>query len=182
MVINTARFFSSLFYIYYCGGDHVEDIGNHLDPHLELRPDTLIPSPDTELRGIKELSCDNVQYQSNSGIRYSFNTCDKLNGLLLDLLQATRQLNPGKSYDLDFDHRFLSAEKYDTQYSYKKERGYFPGIATIGSLIVGLENCDGNANVRFHQSDTLKRIFQQLANRAVFINRCRMDCGSYSKE
>lgn len=38
---------SSLFCIYYCGGDHVEDIGHHLGSHLELRPDTGIPSPDT---------------------------------------------------------------------------------------------------------------------------------------
>ena len=47
---------SSLFWIYYCGGDHIEDIGKHLGKHLELRPDTEIPSPDTLLRGIKELA------------------------------------------------------------------------------------------------------------------------------
>lgn len=173
---------SSLFYTYYCGGDHVEDIGLHLGSHLRLRPNTRIPSPDTLLRGIKELSTENIQYQSDNGINYSFNSCDNLNNLLLDLLQHTKQLNPGKKYDLDFDHQFIPTEKYDTKYSYKKERGYFPGIATIGSLIVGLENRDGNANVRFHQADTLKRIFKRLANRDVFINRCRLDCGSYSKE
>lgn len=173
---------SSLFYTYYCGGDHIEDIGHHLGSHLELRPDTQIPSPDTVLRGIKELATENIEYQSDSGIKYSFNTGERLNGLLLDILQHTNQLTPGKDYDLDFDHQFIPTEKYDTKYSYKKERGYFPGIATIGPLIVGLENRDGNANVRFHQSDTLKRIFQRLANRGVFINRCRMDCGSYSKE
>lgn len=32
---------SSLFYTYYCGDDHIEDIGHHLGPHLELRPNTL---------------------------------------------------------------------------------------------------------------------------------------------
>lgn len=173
---------SSLFYTYYCGGDHIEDIGHHLGSHLELRPDTQIPSPDTVLRGIKELATENIEYQSDSGIKYSFNTGERLNGLLLDMLQHTNQLTQGKDYDLDFDHQFIPTEKYDTKYSYKKERGYFPGIATIGPLIVGLENRDGNTNVRFHQSDTLKRIFQRLANRGVFINRCRMDCGSYSKE
>ena len=173
---------SSLFYTYYCGGDHIEDIGHHLGSHLGLRPNTQIPSPDTVLRGIKELATENIVYQSDSGIKYSFNTSERLNGLLLDMLQHTNQLKPGKDFDLDFDHQFIPTEKYDTKYSYKKERGYFPGIATIGPLIVGLENRDGNANVRFHQSDTLKRIFQRLAHRGVFINRCRMDCGSYSKE
>ncbi|WP_414630767.1 hypothetical protein [Bacteroides sp. UBA939] len=88
------------------------------------------------------LRCTTYGYQSDSGIQYSFNTGDKLNGLLLDLLQHTGQLPPGKDYDLDFDHQFLATEKYDTRYSYKKARGYFPGIATIGSLIVGLENRD----------------------------------------
>lgn len=131
---------SSLFYTYYCGGDHIEDIGHHLGSHLELRPDTQTPSPDTVLRGIKELATENIEYQSDSGIKYSFNTGERLNGLLLDMLQHTNQLTPEKDYDLDFDHQFIPTEKYDTKYSYKKERGYFPGIATIGPLIVGLEN------------------------------------------
>ena len=81
-VINTVK--SSLFYTYYCVGDHIEDIGHHLGSHLELRPDTQIPSPDTVLRGIKELATENIEYQSDSGIKYSFNTGERLNGLLLD--------------------------------------------------------------------------------------------------
>ncbi|MGL5979619.1 MAG: IS1380 family transposase, partial [Phocaeicola sp.] len=39
----------SLLCIYYCGGDCIEDIGSHLGHHLELRPNTQIPSPDTIL-------------------------------------------------------------------------------------------------------------------------------------
>ncbi|MBP9586067.1 MAG: hypothetical protein KBE55_04095, partial [Bacteroides sp.] len=71
---------------------------------------------------------------------------------------------------------------YDTQYSYKKKHGYFPGVTTIGGHIVGVENRAANTNVRFHQADTLKRIFRRLADRGIFINRCRMDCSSYSEE
>lgn len=73
------------------------------------------------------------------------------------MLLQTGQLKKGTLYDLDFDHQFILTEKYDTLYSYKKERGYFPGVATIGPLIVGVEN--RAANVRFRQADTLKRIF-----------------------
>ena len=29
-------------------------------------------------------------------------------------------------------------------------------------MIVGIENSDGNTNVRFHQKDTLKRILERL--------------------
>ena len=46
--------------------------------------------------------------------------------------------------------------------TYKKFTGYSPGVAVIGDLIVGIENRDGNANVRFHQQDTLERIFSNL--------------------
>ena len=40
--------------------------------------------------------------------------------------------------------------------------GYRPGVAVIGDLIVGIENSDGNTNVRFHQKDTLKRLFERF--------------------
>lgn len=171
---------SSLFCIFYCGGDCIEDIGTHLGSHLELRLNTRIPSPDTLQRGIKELSEDNVSFRSKQGLEYSFNKAERLGALLLELLLHTGQLVRGQLYDLDFDHQFIPTEKYDTVYSYKKERGYFPGIATIDGLVVGLENRAANTNVRFHQADTLRSIFRRLADRGVYINRCRMDCGSFS--
>lgn len=115
-------------------------------------------------------------------MEYSFNKAERLGALLLELLLHTGQLVKGKLYDLDFDHQFIPTEKYDTVYSYKKEREYFPGIATIGNLIVGLENRTANANVRIHQTDTLRSIFRRLADRGIYINCCRMDCGSFSQD
>ena len=64
-------------------------------------------------------------------------------------------------YDVDFDHQFIETEKYDAKPTYKKFLGYRPGVAVIGDLIVGIENSDGNTNVRFHQKDTLKRFFER---------------------
>jgi hypothetical protein len=55
-------------------------------------------------------------------------------------------------------------------------------VAVIGDLIVGIENRDGNANVRFHQQDTLERIFSNLESEDIHIRRARMDCGSCSRE
>ena len=40
-------------------------------------------------------------------------------------------------YDVDFDHQFIEAEKYDAKPTYKKFLGYRPGVAVIGDLIVG---------------------------------------------
>ena len=88
----------------------------------------------------------------------------------------------GASYDLDFDHQFIETEKYDAKMTYKKFTGYSPGVAVIGDLIVGIENRDGNANVRFHQQDTLERIFSNLESNDIHIKHARMDCGSCSRE
>ena len=88
----------------------------------------------------------------------------------------------GESYDLDFDHQFVETEKYDAKMTYKKFTGYSPGVAVIGDLIVGIENRDGNANVRFHQQDTLDRIYSNLESENIHIKRSRMDCGSCSRE
>ena len=55
-------------------------------------------------------------------------------------------------------------------------------VAIIGDLIVGIENSDGNTNVRFHQKDTLKRFFERFEQNRLIINRFRADCGSCSEE
>ena len=173
---------ASLSSVYFCGGDCVEDVTSHLMPHLSLHPTLRTCSSDTILRGISELSCANTTYTSDTGKSYDFNPASKLNTLLVKTLLHTGQLVAGESYDLDFDHQFIETEKYDAKMTYKKFRGYSPGIAVIGDLIVGIENRDGNTNVRFHQADTLERIFSNLEQNDIRIKRARMDCGSCSRE
>ena len=85
--------------------------------------------------------------------------------------------------DLDCDHQFIPAHKFDAKYSYKQDFGYFPGWTSIGGIIVGGENRDGNTNVKFHQEDTLRRIMDRVTSElGVVIERFRADCGSFSKE
>lgn len=92
-------------------------------------------------------------------------------------------LTGGDCIDLDFDHQFIPAGKKDAEYSYKNAFGYFPGVASVGGLIVGIENRDGNTNVKFHQKDTLERIFQRLEDEArVLVRIFRSDCGSFSEK
>lgn len=45
-----------------------------------------------------------------------------------------------------------------------------------------IENRDGNANVKFEQASTLSRAYNILNDNNIYINRSRMDAGSYSKE
>lgn len=173
----------ALYCIYFCGGDAIEDINETgLISILEQCPGIKVPSPDTILRGISELATENIIYTSTKGKDYAFNPATKLNRLMIQLLVATGQLIPGNEYDFDFDHEFVETEKYDTKRTYKHFNGYGPGVSTIGNLIVGIENRDGNANVKFHQEDTLKRTFENLKHFNIKMNRARMDCGSYTKE
>ena len=178
-----SEIFRSLMCVFFCGGSCIEDVSTHLMRHLSSHPRLSTCSADTILRAIKELTVSNITYTSPvSGKSYDFNTSDKMNELLLKSLISTGELRKGQRYDLDFDHQFIATEKYDAKPTYKKFTGYSPGIAVIGDHIVGIENRDGNTNVRFHQQDTLERIFTRLENNGIFINRARMDCGSCSED
>ena len=73
---------------------------------------------------------------SDTGKTYDFNTADKLNTLLLNCLLSTGQLKEGEGYDVDFDHQFIEAEKFDAKPTYKKFLGYRPGVADIGDLFI----------------------------------------------
>ena len=172
----------SLMSVYFCGGSCIEDVTTHLMYHLSLHPTLRTCSADTILRAIKELTQENISYTSDKGKTYDFNTADKLNALLIKALVSTGELNEVETYDVDFDHQFLETEKYDAKPTYKKFLGYRPGVYVIGDMVVGIENSDGNTNVRFHQQDTLKRIFGRLEERKLTVNRFRADCGSCSED
>ena len=172
----------SLMSVYFCGGSCIEDVTTHLMYHLSLHPTLRTCSADTILRAIKELTQDNISYTSDTGKTYDFNTADMLNTLLLNCLLSTGQLKEGEGYDVDFDHQFIEAEKFDAKPTYKKFLGYRPGVAVIGDMIVGIENSDGNTNVRFYQAETHKRFFALLEANSIRVNRFRADCGSCSKE
>jgi hypothetical protein len=170
------------FNIFFSGGDCAEDIQTHLGKHLKSIPGNHVPSADTILRGIKELSTQNTSFTSNQGKTYDFNINTKLNLLNIKSLLLTRQLKKDTYYDFDYDNQIIATEKYDTKHTYKHTKGYFPGVATIGNKIVYIENRDGNANVKFEQASTLSRAYNLLKENGIKINRSRMDAGSYSKD
>lgn len=132
--------------------------------HLSLHPRLRTCSADTILRAIEELTCKNTTYTSDSGKSYDFNIADKMNKLLINALLKIGQLEAGKEYDIDFDHQYIETEKFDAKPTYKKFTGYGPGAAVIDDNIVGIENRDGNTNVRFCQKATLERIFDDMNN------------------
>ena len=171
---------------FFCGGDRTEDI-NSIKERVGYGPDSRLCSPDTVLRMLSQLSVDDTVYKSISGKEYRFNTAETLNALLVYVAVWCGQFASGRVYDLDFDHEFLKAEKWDARWTYKGMLGYSPGVAVLTDaksgeqVIVGVENRDGNASVKFHQEDTLKRILYNLAQFGIRVRNARMDCGSYSK-
>ena len=164
-------------------GNCLEDI-NALIGQFRQRPGTRLPGADTVGRGLKELAEKNIVYKSETSDKsYSFNTAEKLNTLLLRMIRRMGLIKAGSYVDLDFDHQFVPAHKFDAKYSYRQDFGYFPGRASIGGIIVGGENRDGNTNVKFHQQDTLRRIMDRVTSEpGVVTERFRADCGSFSKE
>lgn len=174
--------FRAWFSIFLSGGDVAEDINCHLREGLEAIPGNRMPSADTLLRGIKELATENETVVSSSGKQYQFNINMHMNRLNLKLLLLTKQLRKGKYYDFDYDNQIIAHEKYDAMPTYKKNTGYFPGIATIGDKIVYVEGRDGNANVKLDQAETLGRSYGLLGEEGVKVDRSRMDAGSYAEE
>ena len=126
-------------------------LNSHFGEYLKSIPGNNVPSADTVLRSFKELTTENTIYTSNSGLSYNFNINNKLNMLNIKSLKLTNQLRSGEYYDFDYDNQINANNKWDAKKTYKKNKGYFPGIATIGNNIVGIENRDGNANVKFKQ-------------------------------
>jgi len=177
-----SEIFRNLSNIYLSGGDVIEDINTHFGEYLKSIPGNNVPSADTILRAFKELTTENTVYTSDSGLSYNFNINNKLNRLNIRSLKLTHQLKVGKSYDFDYDNQINANNKWDAKNTYKKNKGYLPGIATIGNKIVAIENRDGNANVKFKQEDTLERFYTLLESEEITINRSRMDAGSYSKK
>ena len=76
-----SEIFRNLTNVFLSGGDVIEDINTHLGEHLKSIPGNNVPSADTVLRAIKELTTENTIYTSNSGISYNFNINKKLNRL-----------------------------------------------------------------------------------------------------
>lgn len=172
----------NLWSVFFCGGDCAEDANEHLKVYLQDIPNHKVADADTILRVLKTLKTDKEKVESRGGNIYEINKNDKLNELNIKLLKKTNLLKEGEFYDLDYDNEVLKTEKYDTKKTYKMVNGYFPGMATIAGMPVYFENRDGNMHVKTNQNEALERCYKMLNNNGVYINRSRMDAGSYAKE
>lgn len=172
---------NSLLSIYMCGGDCIEDLGTHLKDHFINNPFINIPSPDTVLRRLSELSEDNLSCRTKKGkVDHTYNTNQILEQTNISLLKKLGVFDADE-LTLDYDNTIIFNEKSDSKMTYKRNYGYQPGVCTINEHhILYIENRNGNSDAKSFQSDTLKRLFKLLeSNNIKSINHFRADAASY---
>jgi hypothetical protein len=72
-----------------------------------------VPSADTLLRKLTELSADNQAIKSSAGNSYKINIPEKLLDLNIKMLLKLKLINKKELQDFDFDNQILAHEKYD---------------------------------------------------------------------
>ncbi len=171
----------SILSIYLCGGEYIEDLQTHLRSHFSDNPFVKLPSSDTVLKRLKELSKDNHVCQTKRGtIEHSYNINYLLGKLNISLLKKLGAFSK-EQITIDYDNTIIFNEKSDSKMTYKRNPGYQPGVCTINEeQILYIENRNGNSDAKSFQEDTLKRMFALLkSNQVKKADHFRADAASY---
>ena len=174
----------SLFSIFFCGGDAIEDIGSKLRSHLKDNPYCKIPSPDTLLRRMADLSVEDGYCRCERGhIEHHYNSNQALCALNIKVLKHLGAFKV-PTLTLDYDNTIVYNEKKDSVLTYKKAYGYQPGLCTLNTnTIIYVENRNGNSDAKAFQKDTLFRLFGLLKEQDIKkIDNFRADAASYQFE
>jgi len=174
----------SLYSIYFCGGNAIEDIGSKLSPHLKDNPYCNIPSPDTLLRRMGGLSVGDHYCRCKRGsVDHQYNSNQMLCAVNSKLLKHLGAFE-APTLTLDYDNTIVYNEKKDSVLTYKKAPGYQPGVCTLNTnAIIYLENRNGNSDARSFQKQTLTRMFTLLESQGIEdIDNFRADAASYQFE
>ncbi len=171
----------SILSIYLCGGDCIEDLQLHLKTHFAKNPFVNLPSSDTVLKRLKELSEESNQCFTKRGIvEHSYNRNSKLEALNVSLLEKLGAFSKDE-ITLDYDNTILFTEKSDSKMTYKRNHGYQPGVCTLNEeQVLYIENRNGNSDAKSFQTDTLERIFTLLKSKGIRkADHFRADAASY---
>lgn len=173
---------ASYWSVFFCGGDCAEDLAINLKEGLADNPFINISSPDRVLERIKSLSCPTTIVDTKRGKSVNeFSIHMDLNRLNLRILSRLNTFQK-KDVVLDYDNTLLFTEKADARFTYKKEKGYFPGVGMIGKHVVYIENRNGNSAAHVLQDETFTRMAELLKEEGVSIKSVRADSASYGFE
>lgn len=171
----------SLLSIYLCGGDCIEDLQTHLKSHFKGNPYLNMPSSDTMLRRIGNLSEPAAECMTKRGsVVHTYSTNSALGQLNMGILKHLGVFKQ-KELIVDYDNTIIFNEKKDSKMTYKRAPGYQPGVCTINeNRVLYIENRNGNSDAKSFQRDTLSRLFHLLeAHVDRKIDHFRADAASY---
>lgn len=171
----------SILSIYLCGGDCIEDLQLHLKTHFQKNPFVKLPSSDTVLKRLKELSDNNNHCFAKRGtVEHTYNRNSKLEELNVALLEKFGAFSKD-DLTIDYDNTILFNEKSDSKMTYKRNPGYQPGVCTLNEeQVLYIENRNGNSDAKSFQRDTLERIFTLLRSKGIRkADHFRADAASY---
>ena len=171
----------SILSIYLCGGDCIEDLQLHLKPHFQKNPFVNLPSSDTVLKRLKELSDNNNHCFAKRGtVEHTYNRNLKLEELNVALLEKFGAFSKD-DLTIDYDNTILFNEKSDSKMTYNRNPGYQPGVCTLNEeQVLYIENRNGNSDAKSFQRDTLERIFTLLRSKGIRkADHFRADAASY---
>lgn len=171
----------SILSIYLCGGDCIEDLQTHLRPHFQKNPFINLPSSDTVLKRLKEISEENnVCFTKRGTVEHTYNRNIMLEELNVELLKELGAFSKGETI-IDYDNTILFNEKSDSKMTYKRNPGYQPGVCTLNEeQVLYIENRNGNSDAKSFQEDTLRRLFDLLKSKGIKkVDHFRADAASY---
>jgi len=171
----------SILSIYLCGGDCIEDIQTHLKAHFQKNPFINMPSSDTVLRRLKEVSEDNNQCHTKRGaVEHIYNKNSKLEELNIAMLKKLGAFSKRET-TIDYDNTIIFNEKSDSKMTYKRNPGYQPGVCTLNEeQVLYIENRNGNSDAKSFQVDTLGRMFALLKSNGIRkVDHFRADAASH---
>jgi DDE family transposase len=170
-----------LAYSFFCGGQYLEDV-NWVKEQLDINSFLTIPSSDTIHYRVKQLFTPDQLIVSRTGVSHHFNINDPLNNSLLRL--AVR-LNPKwKTHHqvLDYDNTIVQTGKPDSAFTYKKKKGYMPGVLFVDGLPVYVEGRNGNSSSKYLMHQTLDRAWSKLQACGVKAKFIRIDGAAYQND
>lgn len=172
--------FYSFASIFFCGGDCIEDIAEHMSGALGGHPDVRLPSPDTVLRRMKSLAREKELCTTDRGTKeHSFSIHELLNRINIRLIKSHLLEKGTASLILDYDNTLIETQKADATYGYKGKSGYDPGVAFIGDKVVYVENRSGHSSDHILQEESLKRMFDLLEEEGISPSVFRADGASF---
>lgn len=171
--------FYSLWSVPLCGGDCIEDLNINLRHYIRTIPIFKVPSADSVLRRLKDLSRPTKTLLSKySAKEHEFSINMALNKLNIKLIKMLGGIKSERVI-LDYDNTIIKTEKADAKKTFIKEKGYCPGVGIIEDQIVYVENRNGNSDAQTYQERTISRMFKLLKSEGIKINVFRADSASY---